>query len=98
MCLVVIAAVRRLEMSRSDQSSQIGPMLASHQKHYPDQAGDATSCGPMTLMALNYEGDGLQPNFSKENCQEGGVFRPRITHDLDRGRVDSVWEAQRTGR
>ena len=52
----------------------------------------------MTLMALNYEGDGLQPNFSKENCQEGGVFRPRITHDLDRGRVDSVWEAQRTGR
>ena len=39
----------------------------------------------MTLMALNYEGDGLQPNCSKENCQEGGVFRPRITHDLDRG-------------
>ena len=67
-------------------------------KHYPDQTGDATSCGPMTLMALNYEGDGLQPNFSKENCQEGGVFRPRITHDLDRGRIDSVWEAQRTGR
>jgi hypothetical protein len=51
-------------------------------KHYPDQTGDATSCGPMTLMALNYEGDGLQPNFSKENCQEGGVFRPRITHGL----------------
>ena len=53
----------------------------------------------MTLMALNYEGDGLQPNFSKENCQEGGVFRPRITHDLDRGRADFVWDqAQRTGR
>ena len=40
-------------------------------KHYPDQTGDSTSCGPMALMALNYEGDGLQPNFSKENCQEG---------------------------
>ena len=62
-------------------------------KHYPNQTGDAVSCGPMTLMALNYEGDGLQPNFSKENCQEGGVFRPRITRDLDRGRVSSVWEA-----
>ena len=62
-------------------------------KHYPDQTGDAVSCGPMTLMALNYEGDGLQPNFSKENCQEGGVFRPRITRDLDRGRVSPAWEA-----
>ena len=40
-------------------------------KHYPDETGDSTSCGPMALMALNYEGDGLQPNFSKENCQEG---------------------------
>ena len=84
MYLVVVTAVRRLERLKLADWSYVG----LPRKYYPNQTGDSVSCGSMTLMALNYEGDGLQPNFNKENYQEGGVFRPRITRDLDRGRID----------
>ena len=47
-------------------------------KYYPNQTGASVSCGPITLVALIYEGDGLQPNFSTEDFQEGGVFRRTI--------------------
>ena len=53
----------------------------------------------MTLMALNYEGDGLQPNCSKKIAKKGASSgRVLRTTSIAATRVDSVWEAQRTGR
>ena len=51
----------------------------------------------MTLAMVTYESDGLEPGFNQGGCEGGGVFRPRITHDLGRGRTDSVWELQQGG-
>lgn len=65
-------------------------------QNFPRQ-DDSVSCGPMTLAMVTYESDGLEPGFNQGDCEEGGVFRPRITHDLDRGRIDSVWELQQGG-